>query len=88
MFSPLTPNLSFERPRKAPKLHVMQKNKNMDRSLELAAVIKCLGDTDDPMNQLVRFHALTGRGRDSSYPLPPAQIRTSGITAYGSYLRS
>jgi hypothetical protein len=29
-----------------------------------------------------------GRGRDSSYPLPPAQIRTSGITAYGSYLRS
>ncbi|SMH67671.1 protein of unknown function [Acidithiobacillus ferrivorans] len=29
-----------------------------------------------------------GRGRDSSYPPPPAQSRTSGITAYGSYLRS
>ena len=32
--------------------------------------------------------ALAGRGRNSSYPLPPAQIRTSGITAYGSYLKS
>lgn len=31
----------------------------MDRALELAAVIKCLGDTDDALNQLVRFHALT-----------------------------
>ena len=28
----------------------------------------------------------TGRGRDSGRPLPPAQIRTSGFPAYGSYL--
>ena len=25
------------------------------------------------------------RGRDAGYPAPPAQIRTSGATAYGSY---
>jgi hypothetical protein len=31
----------------------------MDRSYELGAVVKCLGDSDEPMNQLVRFHALT-----------------------------
>ncbi|WP_144410185.1 hypothetical protein [Chromobacterium vaccinii] len=31
----------------------------MDKSIELAALIRCLGDTDDPMNQLVRFHSLT-----------------------------
>lgn len=29
-----------------------------------------------------------GRGRDAGCPAPPAQIRTSGITAYGSCLRS
>jgi len=29
-----------------------------------------------------------GRGRDAGYPAPPAQIRTSGITAYGSCLES
>ena len=28
----------------------------------------------------------TGRGRDSGRPLPPAQIRTGGFPAYGSYL--
>ena len=27
-----------------------------------------------------------GRGRDASCPAPPAQIRTCGIPAYGSYL--
>jgi hypothetical protein len=27
-----------------------------------------------------------GRGRDASYLAPPAQIRTGGIPAYGSYL--
>jgi|GEM_PF-3955438 len=27
-----------------------------------------------------------GCGRDSGCPLPPAQIRTCGTTAYGSYL--
>ena len=27
-----------------------------------------------------------GRGRDASCPTPPAQIRTCGIPAYGSYL--
>jgi hypothetical protein len=26
------------------------------------------------------------RGRNAGYPAPPAQIRTSGTTAYGSYL--
>src|SRR5213079_767684 len=28
-----------------------------------------------------------GRGRDDGYPSPPAQIRTCGTTAYGSYQR-
>jgi hypothetical protein len=27
-----------------------------------------------------------GRGRDAGCPAPPAQIRTCGIPAYGSYL--
>jgi hypothetical protein len=27
-----------------------------------------------------------GRGRDAGCPTPPAQIRTGGIPAYGSYL--
>jgi hypothetical protein len=31
---------------------------------------------------------LRGRGRDTVYPMPPAQIRTCSITAYGSCLRS
>lgn len=30
----------------------------------------------------------TGRGRNAGRPAPPAQIRTCGITAYGSCLRS
>ena len=30
----------------------------------------------------------TGRGRDVGFPTPPAQIRTSGTTAYGSCLES
>ena len=29
-----------------------------------------------------------GRGRNAGYPAPPAQIRTWGITSYGSYLGS
>lgn len=29
---------------------------------------------------------LFGRGRDTGFPMPPAQIRTCRITAYGSYL--
>lgn len=28
----------------------------------------------------------SGRGRDTGFPMPPAQIRTCRITAYGSYL--
>jgi hypothetical protein len=32
--------------------------------------------------------ALAGRGRDAGRPTPPAQIRTCGVTAYGSCLRS
>jgi IS5 family transposase len=31
---------------------------------------------------------IRGRGRDGGYPPPPAQIRTSGTTAYGSCLGS
>jgi hypothetical protein len=30
--------------------------------------------------------SVNGRGRDKDRSLPPAQIRTSGFTAYGSYL--
>jgi hypothetical protein len=26
-----------------------------------------------------------GRGRDAGFPAPPAQIRTCGIPAFGSY---
>ena len=29
---------------------------------------------------------MISRGRDAGCPAPPAQIRTSGIPAYGSYL--
>jgi hypothetical protein len=29
---------------------------------------------------------MVSRGRDAGCPAPPAQIRTSGIPAYGSYL--
>lgn len=29
--------------------------------------------------------AMSGRSRDTSHLMPPAQIRTCGITAYGSY---
>jgi hypothetical protein len=32
------------------------------------------------------FASALGRGRDEDRSLPPAQIRTSGFTAYGSYL--
>jgi len=35
-----------------------------------------------------KLHGLNGRGRDNGYPMPPAQIRTCSITAYGSCLRS
>jgi transposase len=36
---------------------------------------------------LAHYRTLGGRGRDSGCPLPPAQIRTCGTTAYGSYLK-
>ena len=29
-----------------------------------------------------------GRGRDSGYPLPPAQTRAGAVNAHGSYLGS
>ena len=32
--------------------------------------------------------SVSGRGRDASYLAPPAQIRTCGFPAYGSYLGS
>ena len=31
-------------------------------------------------------HVVYGRGRNASYPAPPAQIPASGTTALGSYL--
>jgi hypothetical protein len=37
-----------------------------------------------PLSQQTRYS--TGRGRDTSYPVPPAQIPASGTTAPGSYL--
>ena len=51
----------------------------------LACIWSCVRD---PSSVYPSDHRPVGRGRDSSYPPPPAQIRTSGITAYGSYLRS
>ena len=44
--------------------------------------VKCLND------RLRRITLDEGRGRDTGYPMPPAQIRTCSITAYGSCLRS
>jgi hypothetical protein len=35
-----------------------------------------------------RVWQMQGRGRERPCGRPPAQIRTCGITAYGSYLRS
>src|SRR5713101_2939431 len=32
------------------------------------------------------FTRVTGRGRDSGYPLPPAQTRAGAASAHGSYL--
>jgi hypothetical protein len=36
----------------------------------------------------LRADFIKGRGRDVGHPTPPAQIRTCGITAYGSCLES
>jgi len=33
-----------------------------------------------------RANEINGCGRDAGFPAPPAQIRTCGIPAYGSYL--
>jgi hypothetical protein len=43
---------------------------------------------DQAIGFMRREHAdfIIGRGRDTGCPAPPAQIRTSGIPAYGSYL--
>ena len=38
------------------------------------------------MEVTISRQATTGRGRDVGYPTPPAQIRTCGFPAYGSYL--
>lgn len=43
-----------------------------------------IGDTGDRRNR----RETGGRGRDGGCPPPPAQIRTSGTTAYGSCLGS
>ena len=49
-----------------------------------------LAEPERTLGQFVSFleRVHSGRGRDGGYPPPPAQIRTSGITAYGSCLRS
>jgi hypothetical protein len=40
-----------------------------------------------PIARFLFFPLCLGRGRDIDCPIPPAQIPTSGITAWGSYLR-
>jgi hypothetical protein len=35
--------------------------------------------------QVLGDNPLSYRGRDAGHPAPPAQIRTCGTTAYGSY---
>ena len=45
------------------------------------------GLASDPPMGVATTAVPAGRGRDRGYPLPPAQIRTCGITAYGSCLR-
>ena len=46
-------------------------------------------DRMDTMTAAASMHvceAVIRRGRNAGCPAPPAQIRTSGIPAYGSYL--
>ena len=40
----------------------------------------------DSSNNRAETNRENGRGRDASCLAPPAQIRTCGIPAYGSYL--
>ena len=45
--------------------------------------------TQDPNHRILahqRSRFCPGRGRDIGCPIPPAQIPTGGITAWGSYL--
>ena len=52
------------------------------------ATLFCRNDTRsrDPPPHLSATSTGFRRGRDAGYPAPPAQIRTSRIPAYGSYL--
>lgn len=43
---------------------------------------------DSPRKHRRRGATMTGRGRDGDCSPPPAQIRTCGVTAYGSCLES
>ena len=55
--------------------------RNLDHS---EAIEKRIRDQISKLNH--HFGEINGRGRDIGFPMPPAQIRTCGITAYGSYL--
>ena len=44
------------------------------------------GREGSPQKSRCRSTGSAGRGRDTRYRVPPAQIRTRGITASGSYL--
>ena len=41
---------------------------------------------ETPISRLMQSLLISGRGRERPYGRPPAQIRTCGVTAYGSYL--
>ncbi len=62
----------------------------LDRSYELGAFVKCLGDNDDPMNQLVRFHSLTEVYLDlliESYLSTHTILSKKGFVSYSRKLK-
>ncbi len=70
------------------QLHIAAKRGALKRMVESA-----LKDATQRLEKLkaqmrARVEPPFGRGRDAGCPAPPAQIRTSGTTAYGSCLRS
>ncbi len=60
----------------------------LKRLSHLAAVNARKQPPTETQLTVARFASLTSRGRDTGYPVPPAQIRTCGTTASDSCLRS
>jgi type II secretory pathway pseudopilin PulG len=56
------------------------------RAVEQAAAAQAASAESATSEARLNANRANGRGRDASYPTPPAQIRTCRIPAYGSYL--